>query len=152
MNYLPLPLHNKSKSITFINSPKLWLRSYLSYLETNNKPLYSTIITCWIVIVAVILIVTMIFIGYFIGYTCFNKDKDTLLDNPESDVEAYFVLTTLGISLCLCIIVVLNALCWVTIFIIKFSIQAYNTIIELVTSLRAYNNSKNGDGDGDGDV
>ena len=152
MNYLPLPLHNKSKSITFINSPKLWLRSYISYLETNNKPLYNTIITCWIVIVAVILIVIMIFIGYFIGYTCFNKDKDTLLDNPNSDVEAYFVLTILGISLCFFIIVVLNALGWITIFIIQFSIQAYNTIIELLNSLRAYNNSKNGDGDGDGDV
>lgn len=149
MNYLPLPLHNKSKSITFINSPKLWLKNFLSYLETNNKPLYDTIITCWKVIVAVILIVGMIFIGYFIGYTCFDKNKLRINQENESDFEAYFVLTVLGISLCLLVIIVLNALCWFTIFIIQFSFKAYNTIIELLDSLCAYNSIKNKNRDGD---
>jgi hypothetical protein len=142
MNYLPLPLHNKSKSITFINSPKLWLQNFLSYLETNNKPLYNTIITCWKVIMAVILIVDMIFIGYFIGYTCFDKDI------YKSDIEAYYVLTILGISLCFLIIIILNTLGWFTIFIIQFSLQVYNTIIDLLDSLRAYNSSKNKNEDG----
>jgi hypothetical protein len=147
MNYLPLPLHNKSKSISFINSPKLWFQNFLSYLETNHKSLYDTIISCLMFIKTVFRCIVLVTCLYFVGYICTDKDvKDRA--HEEIGIASHLVVATFGCGICFLLYIIYEILGWFICFMIQFSLQVYNTIIELLASLRAYNSSTNNkDGD-----
>jgi len=81
MNYILLPLHNKSKSIHFIYSPKLWIQNFISYLEINNKPLYDTIINYLHILKIIIFVIVLIICSNSIGYYCISKnDVDRLYE------------------------------------------------------------------------
>lgn len=143
MNYLPLPLHNKSKTIHFIYSPKLWFQNFISYLETNNNPLYNTIINCVIFIKIFIFGILCLICFYCIGYIILInnsiKDRDRLY-KEEHVVTVNLVILSMGVATCFVLLTIFNILHFFIIYIFQFSLQLYNTIIDLIASLRAYNN------------
>ena len=142
MNYVLLPLHNKSKSIHFIYSPKLWMQNFISYLEINNKPLYDTIIN-WLAILKISISVILLIICFnFIGYYCLDKDDvDRLHKEIGMDVLSYIVITVIGMGICFALIGMYCAIYSSMSIIVQFILQIYDTIFSIIAALRAYNNN-----------
>lgn len=142
MNYVLLPLHNKSKSIHFIYSPKLWTQNFISYLEINNKHLYDTILN-WLAIFKISTIVILLIICFnYIGYYCLDKDDvDRLHKETGMVVISYIVVTVIGMGICFALIGMYCAIYSSIRLIVQFILQIYDTIVSIIAALRAYNNN-----------
>jgi hypothetical protein len=142
MNYVLLPLHNKSKSIHFIHSPKLWTQNFISYLEINNKHLYDTILH-WLAILKISISVILLIICFnFIGYYCLDKDDvDRLHKETGMDVLSYIVITIIGMGICFALIGIYCTIYSSMSIIVQFILQIYDTIFSIIAALRDYNNN-----------
>jgi hypothetical protein len=142
MNYILLPLHNKSKSIHFIYSPKLWIQNFISYLEINNKPLYDTIINYLHILKISIFVIVLIICFNCIGYYCISKnDVDRLYEETGIDCLSYLIVTLVGIGICFALFGMYCAIYSSIILMIQFILQIYDTIFSIISALRAYNNN-----------
>jgi len=142
MNYVLLPVHNKSKSIHFIYSPKLWIQNFISYLEINNKPLYDTIINYLQILKISIFIIVLIICFNSIGYYCTSKnDVDRLYEEIGIDYLSYLIVTIVGVGICFAFLGMYCAIYSSIILIVQFILQIYDTIFSIISALRAYNNN-----------
>jgi ribose/xylose/arabinose/galactoside ABC-type transport system permease subunit len=90
---------------------------------------------------------------YFVGYICIGKDYvDRLYEDKNNGIEDIAshiaFVTIIGVEMCVVLFLFCAMSLWFIYFMIQFGLQVYNTIIELLASLRAYNSSTNNkDGD-----
>ena len=138
MNSSLLPLHNKSKSIYFINSPKLWTKNFLSYLEEKHSELYITTSNALEIFKYFVIISLIISILYLVGYCCLSKIDD-LYEDINLDIVAHLVVATMGMGILGSLFILCMILNLFITFTIKIILNIYNTLFDLIVVLYVYN-------------
>lgn len=130
-----LPIHNKSKTIHFINSPKLWTKNFLAYLEENHRDLYLIIMNVLNIIKNSIITLLIICVLYLIGYNVF-PDIDKLIE--ETGMASYVIIPLLGLALCLAICGVFMFTTYFIDITIEILFNLYDVTRKFIMALQQY--------------
>ena len=145
MSYILLPTYtkSKSKSISFINSPKLWFSNFMNWLKQNHFKLYIFVVNIFYFIKYFL---TFLFfnllsfqVGYFIICTIKNSDNIKEIKN-NGGIQLCIMSLSFGFTLLLLLFMVYIIMRFLIFELLK---NAYLNILDFITVLQLYNSYKN---------
>ena len=154
-----LPLHAKSKSIKFIDSPKLWMGNFFTYLKKNHFALYLSIKNSFSVLKYFLTLLATTLLSYRIGAFVVNESinlsNPSNPSNPSNVVNANSILYyVISINLGLALLILLTISVVFTYFLIYYAKwfvfyylfekikDFYFGILNFIIALRLYKNYK----------
>lgn len=140
--FLPLYSNTKTKSIYFLNSPKLWTRNFFSYLEKNHCELYSKILTGIFILKVILITILILFVSYFTGYYFVNKIFEINEFHKKNNIIFCFILTMIGLGIFLVFLIFSNVFSVSVYFIIDSIIKIYITLLDFISVLQTYNDKE----------
>jgi hypothetical protein len=133
-----LPLHNNSKTLCFMNSPKIWTKNFISYLKESHTELYVTITNILRMIYSIVFLAIISSISYIIGYNCIETTEIIKLTD-EIGPLAYVVISILGSGAFMLVLCIFTATLWTIDVVMMIIIFSYMTICEFIVALKQYN-------------
>lgn len=145
-----LPLHTKSKSINFIDSPKLWMRNFFTYLKKNHPRIYLSIKNSFSLLKYFLSLLATILVSYQFGAFVLNEIsepdniiyKEPITYNIVSLIFGFALLYLIAISFVIIYCLIYYAKWFIFYYLFEKIKDFYFGVLDIFIALRLYKNYK----------